>query len=283
LIALVLNILLSVVFFHVIRSAQVRGRNMMVVAAVNYVLASPLCLVLSAVQGNTALSFPTLVWGAAQGVAFIVTYVLICAAMAQSGLGISTAFVRLAVVIPVAASVLWWGETPTPGQAMGIVACLASLPMVGTQPRNAPQRHGTQTRGSRWRVVLLVGGMGAAGVAAKAFVEADTGDAPTTYMGVLYGVAFLGSLGFLSLPAWRTQWSGVRDGLRLGLVNVAAILTHLVALEQVAGTVVFPVQAAGGLVLSALFAAAVWKERFGNRTLVGMGLAAVGLAMVNIG
>ena len=101
-------------------------------------------------------------------------------------------------------------------------------------------------------------------------------------MGVLFGVAALGSLlSFLS-PAWRRDLSGAWNGLKLGAVNAASILAQLVALAQVSGVVAFPVQAAGGLVLNTLFAAAVWRERFARKTLVGMGVAAAGLAMVNL-
>ena len=63
-IALVLNIVLSVFFFHIIRSAQVKGQNMMVVAAVNYVLASSICFGLSWAEDNLAFSGSTLFWGA---------------------------------------------------------------------------------------------------------------------------------------------------------------------------------------------------------------------------
>ncbi len=42
-IALVVNIIFTVAFFHVIRSAQARNRNVMLVAVVNYLVASPLC------------------------------------------------------------------------------------------------------------------------------------------------------------------------------------------------------------------------------------------------
>ena len=67
-IALVVNVLFTVAFFHVIRSAQAKGRNVMVVAVVNYVVASPICFFLSYAQGNLNLSGETLFWGAVQGI-----------------------------------------------------------------------------------------------------------------------------------------------------------------------------------------------------------------------
>ena len=55
-IALVVNVLFTVAFFHVIRSAQAKGRNVMLVALVNYLVASPICFLLSYSQGNLQLS-----------------------------------------------------------------------------------------------------------------------------------------------------------------------------------------------------------------------------------
>ncbi|MDP6038898.1 MAG: hypothetical protein QGG64_10135 [Candidatus Latescibacteria bacterium] len=271
-IALVLNIVFSIGFFHIIRVAQVKGRNMMVVAAVNYVLASSMCFGFSALSGNTALSQPTLIWGVVQGVMFIATYVLICTSMSLRGMAIGTAILRLSVVIPVLASVFYWGEVPSIFQVLGIGACLVALPLICTR---AEGQAVSQTRlGIRGvlSIGLLFVGMGIASIASKAFIEADVPDAHTTFMGVLYGVAGLGAFVSFILPTWRESWSGLGDGVKLAFVNVLGILTFLVALDEVAGVIAFPVQAVGGLLLNTLFAAWVWRERFVRRTLVGMGV-----------
>ena len=59
-IALVVNILFTVAFFHVIRSAQAKDRNVILVAVVNYLVASPVCFFLSYTQGNLSLSGDTI-------------------------------------------------------------------------------------------------------------------------------------------------------------------------------------------------------------------------------
>ncbi len=280
-IALALNIGLSVLFFHVIRAAQVRDSNMMVVGAVNYLLASSLCFGISIAEGNTALSTPTLFWGVVQGIAFVTSFFLICASMNLTGMAIATSILRLSVVIPVLASILYWDEVPGSYQVLGILACMASLPLIGTRAKNVGKAGGLKRR-EFWILALLFLGPGVARVASKGFVEADVPDARTTFMGVLYGVAALGVLATFLWPRWRVSYSGAWDGVKMGIVNVASIVTMLVALEQVAGVVVFPVQASAGLLLNSLFAAAVWHERLTRRTWLGMGVAAFGLAFVNL-
>ena len=83
-------------------------------------------------------------------------------------------------------------------------------------------------------------------------------------------------------PEWRRDLSGTKNGIRLGLVNVASIVTYLIALEQVPGIIAFPIQAAGGMVLNTLWAAWVWEERFAGRTILGMVIAVLGLVLVNV-
>ncbi len=279
--ALILNIILSVLFFHVIRSAQVRGDNMMVVGAVNYVLASAASFALSWLDGNLSLSASTLIWGTVQGVAFVGTYFLICASMAVSGMAICTAFMRLAVVVPTAASILFWGEVPNTFQVIGILACVSSLPLIGTRTRGGSASGAVAAR-DVLVIVMLFAGVGVAGLASKAFVEADVPDARTTFMGILYAVAAVGALATFALPRWRRKPVGVWGGVKMGFFNVTSIVAYLFALERVPGVVAFPVQAAGGLLLNTLFAAVVWRERFVRRTLFGMVLGAVGLIFVNL-
>jgi drug/metabolite transporter (DMT)-like permease len=277
-IALVVNVLFTVAFFHVIRSAQAKGRNVMLVALVNYLVASPICFLLSYSQGNLQLSGDTLFWGSIQGVCFIGTYYLLCTSMSVSGMAIATAILRLSVIIPVLASIFAWGEVPTTFQVIGIVACVISLPLIGQRQSGDKQ---PITGRSLYLMALLFVGMGIANTSSKAFVEAQVPDVQTTYIGVLFGVAALGGLLCFLSPVWRENRTGAWDGVKLGLVNVVSIVSYLVALEELAGVVVFPIQAAAGLVLNTLFAVWVWHERFSTRTMVGMGIAMLGLIFVN--
>ena len=192
--ALALNIIFTVFFFHTIRLAQTRGRNVMVVGVVNYFVASPVCFAISYSTGVTDLSTPTLFWGFVQGICFIVTYYLLCSSMNVSGMAITTAILRLAVVIPVIASILIWDEIPTTLQVVGIVTCLGALPLIGlrTKAREGEARPPI-TVGVIVVIVLLFVGIGIANLASKAFVESGVPDVNTTFVGVLFGVAgFLG-------------------------------------------------------------------------------------------
>ena len=246
-------------------------------------MASPVCFAISYFSGVTDVSAPTLFWGVVQGVCFIGTYYLLCSSMTVSGLAITTAILRLAVVIPVAASIAFWGELPSVFQVVGIVACLSALPLIGLQTKvKEGEARAPITSGAIFVMVLLFVGMGIANLSSKAFVESGVPDARTTFVGVLFGVAGICGLFVFLLPAWRENVSGVTDGVQLGLVNVASITTHVMALEQVDGIIAFPIQAAGGMTLNTLFAAWIWGERFAGKTIIGMAIAVIGLVLINL-
>jgi drug/metabolite transporter (DMT)-like permease len=280
-VALILNVVLLVGFFHTIRSAQVQGCNMVVVGAVNYLVASFICFGISVAKGNLSLSTVTLFWGTIQGVAFVSAFYLICASMVLSGMAIASAIIRLAVVIPVLASILYWGEVPSPYQVIGIIACLGSLPLIGTRARNIGKGGPIDWRELR-TIGLLFFVMGMVGVASKAFVEADVPDSTTTFMAVVFAVSSVGALVTFLAPVNRKQWRGVWHGLKIGVFNASANVAFLIGLTHISGVVAFPVQAVGSLLLNTLFASVVWRERFLRRTLAGIGLAALGLALVNL-
>jgi drug/metabolite transporter (DMT)-like permease len=249
------------------------------VAAVNYLVASPVCFALSVASGRFHLSPAAVGWGALHGAMFAGTYYLLCGTMSVSGMAIATAVVRLSVILPVSASVLIWQEHPSPVQAAGILSCVVALPMIGLRTRTSRE---VITPAFLARTAALLLGMGVASLSAKAFVESGAQDAPTTYSGVLFGVAAVCCLFVLRRPRWRQNRTGTADGVKLGLVNAGTLVTYMLALAQLPGVLFFPAQAAGGLVLNAIFAAWFWEERFAPRTLAGMAVAAVGLVLVNV-
>ncbi|MSS71364.1 MAG: hypothetical protein EXS64_07725 [Candidatus Latescibacteria bacterium] len=274
---LILSILLSVLFGHTVRRAQARRCNMMVVGVVNYTVAALVCALLTALSGNLNVHGATLSLGALHGIGYILAYVAMCAAMLRGGLAVPTTIMRLSVVLPVLASVFWWGEQPTQAQVAGIVATLAALVLLGGRGVSGA---------SDLQVWMLTGFLfltsGGASVVSKAFLVLHLPDAKTTYTAVLFGTAALGgSLSFLT-HRFRPTREDMGAGTLVGVTNVVATGIQLVAIDRMPGVIAFPAMACGGVVATAVFCAIVWKERFTRRMLVGMGIAVVGLALVNM-
>lgn len=274
---LILSILLSVAFGHTVRRAMARRCNMMIMGVVNYTVASLLCALLTALSGNLNVHPETVLFGALHGAGYIAAYVGMCAAMPRGGLAIPTTVMRLSVVLPVLASVFWWGEQPTPPQVAGIAASLAALALLGGRGLSGPSDAGV------WLITaLLFFASGGASVASKAFLVRRLPDAKTTYTAVLFGTAALGGCLSFLFQRVRPAREDVDAGILVGVVNVVATVAQLVAIDRAPGVVAFPVMACGGVVATAIFCAIVWEERFTRRMLIGMGIAVIGLALVNL-
>ena len=273
---LILSVFFTVLFFHTIRRAQARGCDMIVAGVVNYALASLICGLVSAAGGNREIHAVTLILGTLQGIGFIVSYILLCTSYERRGLAISTTITRLSMMIPILASVFWWGERPSPAQVIGIGASLGALPLLSAGSPFRP----SGTKGI-WFTMLLFLSVGGCHLVAKAFVMQQVPDAMTTYMAALFGVAAIG--GGLSLPfrPFQPTRRDVKEGIFIGAANVLATLFTLIALDMVPGVIAFPVISCGGVLAMTLFAMVVWKERLTPRSRLGIGVALIGITLLN--
>ena len=117
--------LLAATFFSsafglVLRDALGRRCNPWAVGLVNYLMATAIQLGRHAASGQPwEASGQTLLLGGATGVLYAVNFALFVPLLGQRGVSIPSAMSRLAVVFPILASLLIWGERLTALQGWG--------------------------------------------------------------------------------------------------------------------------------------------------------------------
>lgn len=287
-VALVLATAFSTGFSLVVRHAQGRGSNLYLVGFVNYVVACGFHLARYLGQGGgPAISPVTLALGVAGGVAFATSFATLLPVMRMRGVSITTAVMRLSVLIPILVAVVWWGERPTSAQVIGATLALAAMPLLGIQTTAAPGR--LQRRQTTLLLVLFVLN-GLCALSIRAYRQFGTVEQTSAFLAILFGTAGL-VLGVLltrdrlyrQAAMAPSTLGAVADGALLGLVNAGANLALVSALRQIPGVLVFPIQGAVGLVLASLVARALWAERITRLEAVGMGVAVVAVVCVNLG
>ena len=261
------------------RFAQLRGLRMGWVGAINYAVAAVCCGILWASQTNPPMGWPVVVFGVLAGVSFVALYFLMAAALKVVGAGIMQCATRLSVVIPIVVSVLFYDRCPVAmTQAAGVALALASFPLlIQAKPLPQPAR-------SRWKkpvLILLFASNGAVGVIWKAYGRYVPSDGSFAILTVVFGVAFLGLLAAAVRDGPRATGDECLHGVALGLVNVCSCSAAVTAIAHLKGVVFFPTNAAGMILLTALPAALIWKERFNKRSLAGMALAGAAIALVH--
>jgi multidrug transporter EmrE-like cation transporter len=276
---LLMSIVLSAAFGHVMRHAQHRRRYMLWVGAWNYTVAAALSWLWWALTPGAPMTGPAAVWGTVAGTSFVLSYFIMDPCLRQSGVGLTQAVGRLSVIVPVVASILIWSETPGPVRALGLVVALVAFPFIAAG-RALPH----DARG-RWTAPLLVVffvTQGIGGLAFKAYAQQSNAGGEPAFCAFLFTAASLGSV---LAAGWKepVKTTDAVHGAALGAVNIAGSFVLLRALAALPGTVVFPTTSAGAILLSAGAAMVLWGERFRGKALIGLGLAAAALVLINLG
>lgn len=278
-IALVLGTLFSACFSLIVRGAQRRGCNLWAVGALNYATAMLFHLVRWGIGGAGLPSMPTVTIGVLGGLAYVGSYFLLFPAMQLKGVSITTAVMRLAVVIPVAVAVLFWGERPTSAQVAGALLALASLPLLTLGPNGGPTR-------LSWRAIVLLAalfvGNGLCSLALRAFRQTDILGQEALFLAILFATAATVALGAWALHRAGSSARDLLPGVGLGLCNALSNIAMVIALQQLPSVVVFPFWSSVGLVFAVLFARIVWGERITRLETVGMTVGLLAVAFINL-
>ncbi len=276
---LVLATLFSASFALTVRYAQGRRCNMWAVGALNYSVAALTNLALQSARGSLAPSASTAWIGATAGVSYVVAYFVLFRLMALRGVAISTAISRLAVVIPVVASIVIWHDRPNTYQAIGCLLALVSLPLLGIKPAAAGS--GVDRRAIAFMAALfLLNGYNS--IAFKMFEETHLSGEAALFLALLFSVA-----AFVAVVAWcgHRAGSSAKDlvpGIGLGVVNALANLSFVAALRELPGVLVFPFHSAVGLAVTVIAARLIWKERGTRLETAGILVSLVAAVLINL-
>lgn len=289
---LLLRILFTVAFSHLLRFSQARCRRPMGAAAVNYGVATAACLGWAALAGVPRHPH-SLVLGGLAGFTYVTSLVMILPSMRRSGVSVTGAVVQLSMMLPVAVAIWRFREYPSASQYAGIACTLVALPLLSAA-RAVAVDPSIPTRGLSWLTLLLFVSTGASQVLMKEFtVTCPRQDLPL-YSAALFAAATLCTLLWMSLagdsgrPAGEaldvlarpaSEWA---IGTLLGTVNLLQLVFLLLALRALPAVIVFPVSAALGILVNALASLVFWRERPPAAGWTGIALAVAAVVLLNL-
>lgn len=305
--ALVLTTVFSAGFGLLIRTAQGMGANLVAVGATNYLTATAVNAALFLLGGGLPPRGTTIAIAITGGFCYAAAFFMVYQLTRQRGASITGAVMRISTVVPVAFSLLVWGERLTAWQASGAALALASLPLLTLRPGLA--RNGSRTGG----VPLLVGLFllnGVCQLAPRAFRATEAVGEEAAFLAILFATAAVtlctawavterraaaerrtaaerGTAAAAHADAARPQphplLLDIVPGLVVGVCNALQNRFMVAALQRLPGTVVYPFSAAVGLVLTVAVARLAWRERFGPFGAAGIALAGAAVVLVNLG
>jgi len=275
---LILAIVFSAAFSHMIRYGQHRKQNMLWVGPANYWTATTLCLFFWVAAPHPEVSLAKGALGLVAGVALCSAYFFINSAIRVAGVGMTQSMSRLSVALPVVASIVIWQERPSLGQSIGLGLALVAIPLL-TRGRGL-----VGSERNIWKSFVLFGNfvtIGIVGVAMKSYSRALSGGEPA-FLTLMFLTAAIGTQVVVSLRHSRPTLSDLLVGMALGVTNVISNYGIIYALATLPGTVVFPTVSAAAILVTSVSAAIIWGERYTRIAILGMVIAVFALILINL-
>lgn len=193
----------------------------------------------------------------------------------ENGVTLSSAFMKLGVIVPTALGLTLFREPFNPARVGGILLTLAAIALLSGENG---ERRGRRLTGLV--LLMLCGGM-ADGL--SKFYEAWGNPAMQGhFLCFVFSFAMLLCAG---LCAWEGQRPTARDwlfGVLLGVPNYFSSRFLLLALDSVPASVAYPVFSCGTILLTALIGRLAFGERPGSRQFAAIALVLLALVLLNV-
>lgn len=278
---LVLSISCSVAVSVLLKIARARQIEVIQAIAVNYVVATALCLLLFRPTPASLLTPATPWWVLiALGLLLPTIFLAMAAAVRYAGIVLSDAAQRLSLFIPLIASFLVFGEVLSLNKAAGIALALIALVLILTQRGDSnATSDGTSSKAIIYLICVWVG----YGVIDILFKQlARSGAAFSNSLLVAFVLA--GIVIFSWLLARRTQWHlpSLKAGVILGLLNFGNIYFYVSAHQRFPEnpTLVFSAMNIGVISVGTLVGAGFFKERLSIFNVAGIVLAITAIVLL---
>lgn len=267
-------------FLHSLRWAQARDVYIYAMAPFNYFTAAAVFIVWSAAAG-IGFGAESFLYGCAVGLCYGMSFFLLLSGMRWVGVAKTTTVVNLAYVIPVIASIVIWGEKLTILLGAGIILGLIAIPLI-----LLPSRSTSSQKPNIAGAMLSLGGLyvaqGAAYAIMKGFERLGRSEEKPLMLAGLFTTAAVYTLCVYIVKFRRPTLKDVYHGVITGGCNAFSNASLLSAVSIMAASVVFPTFTVGTIVLVTISSVFIWQERYSLRAWMGILLACVSIAMMNV-
>ncbi|MEE2618927.1 MAG: EamA family transporter [Candidatus Poribacteria bacterium] len=222
--------------------------------------------------------------GITNGITYALGFFLWKATVQVSGVVVTTAILRLSMVIPITFAILIWHEIPSAWQILGIFLTCTALPLLSTNDPVEVIPSNISITGGLGAIVISLTfvNAGVGRLLMKIFNETCPVDEKPFYLFFLFGVTtFVFTIVCIYQKIIPTRWEYV-FGILVGVSNFFQSVTFLVALDSIDALIVFPVSAASSVLFTTLVGVVVLKEKLRTKSIIGIILAVIALIFVNL-
>lgn len=209
------------------------------------------------------------------GALYLGAFLLLQRNVRESGVTLSSAFMKLGVIVPTALGVTLFRERLTMARAGGILLTLAAIALLSG---GSTQKKGS-ARLPALALLMLCGGM--ADGLSKFYNAWGDPALEGHFLTFVFGFALLLCAGLCVREGQRPRGRDWLFGALLGVPNYFSSRFLLRALGTVPASVAYPVFSCGTILLTALVGRLAFGERPGRRQLAALAVVLVALVLLN--
>ena len=273
---LLLTILFSSMVSVVLRFSGQKVKNDFAMLAVNYLI----CGVISAFSAGEI--FPRVpgmaragAMGAVNGFIFLTSFALLKSSIQRSGVVLSSAFMKLGLLVSVTVSVVFFHETPSFMQGLGFLLALAAIVLM-----NFPT--GDTKSGFRLGLILLLLLGGGGDAMSKIYEELGVPELTGQFLLVTFLSAFTLCIIWMLVKKQRLGKWELIYGIAIAAPNFLSSRCLLGALSSLPAVIVYPVYSVGSILAVTLVGVVLFRERLEKHQWIGIAVVLAALVLLNV-
>lgn len=275
---LLLAVLSSAMISIVMRFSSGKISANLSMLAANYLV----CSVLGAAYAGFQLAAPkdpgfsaTVIIGLISGVLYLAAFVAFQANTNRRGIVLSSVFMKLGLLVPIAASVLFFHEIPTAVQIIGFCIALFAIVLINL-------KKGQNDKGFGFGLILMLLLSGGADVMAKIFDVFAPRSHSALYLFYNFATAFVLCVALVIRSKERPGWRELLYGTLIGIPNFFSAKFLLASLTKLPAVVVYPSFSVGTMLIVTMTGVLIFRERLSKLQWTALAGIVAALILLNI-
>ena len=273
---LLLAIFSSSAIAILMRLSSGKIQNNVAMLAMNYLM----CTLLSMGFSGLGSLFPagstlTLLMGTAQGLLYLVSFLLLNISTARNGVVLSSVFMKLGLLVPMVLSIFLFGELPSALQLIGFVMALTAIFLINFEPGQKQIR-------MNWLLLLLLLGGGSGDAMAKIFETWGDPSLASHFLLYTFLTALILCLALMKYKQQRIGRAELLFGLAIGIPNFFSAKFLLAALNSLPAVIVYPTYSVATMLVVTLAGALFFREKLNRNQWLALVIILLALVFLNI-
>lgn len=275
---LLLAILSSAMISVIMRISSDKVSGNLSMLAVNYLLCLLLCGIYAGFRLTASVAegiLPVIGMGTVNGALYLSGFLLLQINTRKNGIVLSSIFMKLGLLVPMALSVFLFGEIPTWLQAFGFFLAVAAIVLINFD-KNAV------AAGSKLGLVLMLLAAGTGDAMSKVYETYGPAALSNQFLFYTFAVAFLLCLALVIRKKERPGLKEIIYGILIGVPNFFSAKFLLRSLESLPAVIVYPTYSVATILVVTLVGVAVFKERLKKQQWIALAMILMALVMLNV-